>query len=191
MPLLKLNFRPGINKDQTNYSGEGGWWDSDKVRFFSGFPQKLGGWRRAAQRNILGACRQMFNWTTTDGSDLMAMGTDQKAYVEVGGNLEDITPISVVTTPVNPFSTTAGTNIINVFDPSGFFGPSELENRFIRITQAYEINGIPASALIGVHEITYISSSNYSFEVEAIATGSGSLNGLSGTGQVGDVGVTT
>jgi len=77
MPFLKLQFKQGINRDQTNYSGEGGWWDCDKIRFFSGFPQKLGGWLRYTSETFLGTCRQMFNWVTSFTDNLLAVGTQK------------------------------------------------------------------------------------------------------------------
>lgn len=187
MPFIKLRFKPGINRDQTNYSGEGGWWDGDKVRFFSGYPQKIGGWKKYTIQTVVGVCRQLFNWITFDSSNLLALGTNQKVYVEVGGNLKDITPVQRTTTPVNPFITTAGSNVVLVYDPQSAVGNSELSNKYIRITQAYNINGIPASALLGVHKATYIDDFYYSITVNAVATSSGSLDGLSGTGFIGNV----
>jgi hypothetical protein len=65
MSFIKLVFKPGINRDQTNYSGEGGWSDCDKVRFFSGFPQKLGGWQKTTVNTFIGVCRQVWNWITS------------------------------------------------------------------------------------------------------------------------------
>jgi hypothetical protein len=65
MSFIKLVFKPGINRDQTNYSGEGGWSDCDKVRFFSGFPQKLGGWLKTTPETFIGVCRQVWNWITS------------------------------------------------------------------------------------------------------------------------------
>ncbi len=93
MPFIKLQFRPGVNRDQTNYTGEGGWWECDKVRFLSGFPQKLGGWIKYTPTAFIGVCRQMFNWITTFSDNFLALGTNVKVYIETGGNFYDITPV--------------------------------------------------------------------------------------------------
>lgn len=93
MPFLKLKFRPGINRDQTNYSNEGGWFECDKIRFYSGYPQKMGGWIKATSETFLGTCRQMWNWVTSYADNFLAVGTNSKAYIEVGGYYYDITPI--------------------------------------------------------------------------------------------------
>lgn len=120
MPFIKLQFRPGINRDQTNYTGEGGWWDSDKIRFFSGFPQKLGGWRAYTSNSILGTCRQMWGWVTTFSDNFLALGTNEKVYIETGGNLSDITPLLETTAAGDvTFAATAGSSVITVTD-TGF-----------------------------------------------------------------------
>jgi len=93
VPFLKLNFRPGINRDQTSYSGEGGWYECDKIRFFSGYPQKLGGWQKATPYFYFGTSRQLFNWITSYNDNLLAVGTNNHVYIEVGGQFYNITPI--------------------------------------------------------------------------------------------------
>ena len=93
MPFLKLNFRPGINRDQTSYSGEGGWYECDKIRFFSGYPQKLGGWQKASPYFYFGTSRQLFNWITSYNDNLLAVGTNNHVYIEAGGQFYNITPI--------------------------------------------------------------------------------------------------
>jgi hypothetical protein len=93
MALSKLVFKPGINKDQTNYASEGGWYDMDKVRFRSGFPEKLGGWIVGTNDQYVGSARSVFPWTTTDGGLPIGIGTNEKMYISTGGNLYDITPI--------------------------------------------------------------------------------------------------
>jgi hypothetical protein len=100
MPFLKLKFRPGINRDTTNYANEGGWYECDKIRFFSGYPQKLGGWIETTSERFVGTCRQFWNWITSYTDNLLAVGTNQKVYIEVGGIFYDITPLrTTLTTP--------------------------------------------------------------------------------------------
>jgi len=117
MPLQKLQFRAGLNKDQTNYTNEGGWFECDKVRFRSGFPQKIGGWLRYGTFTIVGICRQMFNWITTAADNYLALGTSKKLYIEAGQILYDITPIRqtfTTTTTDNCFATTNGSKTVTV-----------------------------------------------------------------------------
>jgi hypothetical protein len=117
MPLSKLQFKPGLNRDQTNYSGEGGFYECDKVRFRSGFPQKIGGWLRYGLFTLAGICRQMYNYITTESDNIMGLGTNEKLYLETGGNLIDITPIrATFVSPAtnNCFDTTNLSRIVNV-----------------------------------------------------------------------------
>lgn len=93
MALSKLVFKPGINRDQTNYASEGGWFEMDKVRFRSGFPEKIGGWQHFNNTPYIGVSRNLFNWITSDGANLLSITTNKKIYVEAGDNLYDITPI--------------------------------------------------------------------------------------------------
>ena len=123
MPLQKLQFKPGINRENTNYAGEGGWYDCDKVRFRSGFPEKIGGWQNLAASvagvfyTYKGVCRNLWNWITLNSSNLLAVGTEQKLYVENGGAYYDITPIRNTTTiNADPFAITSGSKLVTVTD---------------------------------------------------------------------------
>jgi hypothetical protein len=93
MPLTKLQFRPGINREITSYSNEGGWFDCDKVRFRFGFPEKIGGWLRLSATTFLGTCRALHPWVALDGSRYLGVGTHLKYYINEGGGYSDITPI--------------------------------------------------------------------------------------------------
>jgi len=116
--LQKLTFRPGVNRDQTNYTNEGGWYECDKVRFRSGQPQKIGGWLKYTTNSIIGVCRQLFTWFALGGNNIMAIGTNSKLYVETGGNLYDITPLEHTSTTLGaalgPFTATSGSRTITV-----------------------------------------------------------------------------
>jgi hypothetical protein len=121
MPLTKLQFRPGINRDTTNYANEGGWYECDKVRFYSGYPQKLGGWVKYSALYFIGVCRQMWNWFTTYSDDFLAIGTDKKLYIETGANFYDVTPLrdtSAAGTVKYVLSTLSSPNSIVVYDPN-------------------------------------------------------------------------
>jgi hypothetical protein len=97
MPLTKLQFRPGINREITSYSNEGGWFDCDKIRFRYGFPEKIGGWLRLSATTFLGTCRALHPWVALDGSRYLGVGTHLKYYINEGGGYNDITPIRVTT----------------------------------------------------------------------------------------------
>jgi hypothetical protein len=117
MPLQKLQFRPGINRDITSYSNEGGWFDCDKVRFYQGYPQKLGGWEKYSTNTYLGTARALKNWVALDGSNYLGVGTNIKYYIEEGGAFSDITPIRETTAAGDvTFAATNGSSIITVTD---------------------------------------------------------------------------
>ena len=97
MPLTKLQFRPGINRETTSYSNEGGWFDMDKVRFRFGFPEKIGGWIKQSSNAFLGTCRALHPWLALDGSNYLGVGTHLKYYINEGGGYNDITPIRTTT----------------------------------------------------------------------------------------------
>ena len=97
MPLTKLQFRPGINREITSYSNEGGWFDMDKVRFRFGYPEKIGGWFKNTSAAFLGTCRALHPWVALDGTKYVGVGTHLKYYILEGGAYYDITPIRLTT----------------------------------------------------------------------------------------------
>jgi hypothetical protein len=122
MPLQKLQFRPGLNREGTDYSNEGGWYDGDKVRFRSGFPEKIGGWTQLSPLQFDGVCRSLWVWQDGDsgvGSQYIGLGTNTKYYIYFGGTYNDITPIVDTNTLTNPFATTSGSTTVTVTD-AGF-----------------------------------------------------------------------
>jgi hypothetical protein len=118
MPLQKLQFRPGLNREGTDYSNEGGWYDGDKIRFRSGFPEKIGGWTRMATAQFLGLARSLWNWVALSGDNYLGVGTTVKYYIEQGGVYNDITPVVHVSSPDldNCFVVTSGSNSVTVID---------------------------------------------------------------------------
>lgn len=98
MPLTKLQFKPGINRETTSYTNEGGWYDMDKVRFRFGFPEKIGGWARQSPGYFLGTARALHPWAALDGSQYLGVGTNLKYYINEGGGFYDITPVRETTT---------------------------------------------------------------------------------------------
>lgn len=111
MPLQKLQFRPGVNREGTDYANEGGWYDCDNIRFRSGFPEKIGGWSRLSDSTFLGTARSLWNWVDLSGNNYLGIGTSLKYYIELGGAYYDVTPIRKTTNPManNPFATSYST----------------------------------------------------------------------------------
>jgi len=153
MPLKKILFRSGVNRENTRYASEamgsvnsgtnvvGGWYESEKVRFRAGTPEKLGGWAPYASATFLGTCRSLWNWITTGGNNLLGVGTNLKFYIEKGSTYYDITPIRTTTTlPNNPF-TANGTTTIAVNAPlSGC-----VEGDFVTFSGATAFSGVTIS----------------------------------------------
>lgn len=182
MPFIKLQFRPGLNKDQTNYSNEGGWFECDKIRFRSGFPEKVGGWEKATPTSFVGVCRQIWNWITTYGDNLLAVGTNEKLYLEAGGNLFDITPLRTVAPTLDTPDTD---NCINTSDTTTTITVNLATNHdaqtgsYVQISGVTgpTIGGIPVSEINGNHEITVIDADSFSFVVTTAATSTVSAAG--------------
>lgn len=177
MPLKKLEFRPGVNREGTNYSNEGGWYDCDKIRFRSGFPEKLGGWTRATpSRFYQGVCRAMINWVDLANNNLIGLGTHLKYYINRGlGIYNDITPLADTSTGLtDPFDTTDGVQIVTVTD-AGF--PTSI-GQFVTFSGATGFNGLSASDLNTEFQITnVISATQYEITLPA-----GTTPNASGTG---------
>jgi hypothetical protein len=118
MPLKKLVFKAGVNRENTRYTTEGGYYDGDKIRFRQGTPEKIGGWQRISQYSYLGVCRALWNWITLENLNLVSVGTNLKYYIERGGVYNDITPLRYQTltndTLNNPFDTVDGSTTVTV-----------------------------------------------------------------------------
>jgi hypothetical protein len=115
MPLTKLQFKPGINKEVTSYSNEGGWNDCDKVRFTFGFPEKIGGWTKLGSNSFLGTCRALHPWQTLALEKFIGLGTTDKYYIEEGQFYYDITPLRLTATLANnPLACASGSTEITV-----------------------------------------------------------------------------
>jgi hypothetical protein len=138
MPLQKLQFKPGVDRENTRYAAEGGWYETNKVRFRRGMPQKIGGWVRLSSATFLGICRSMLNWVTLQGQNLVSVGTNLKYYIERGGAYYDITPIRSTVTLTNPFDTTSGSAVVLVTDVAH----GALEGDFVTFSGATAVGGL-------------------------------------------------
>ena len=177
MPLQKLQFQPGINKETTSYSNEGGWFDCDKVRFRQGFPEKIGGWDKIGSTSFLGSCRALWPWRTLNLDDFLGVGTQLKYYIESGEGYYDITPIRLTTSAGNvTFSATNGSSTITVSNPTH----GAVVNDFVTFSGAVGLGGnITAAVLNQEYQIFEVSdSSTYKIIAREVAsTGSITVNG--------------
>lgn len=182
MPLTKLVFRPGINRETTAYANEGGWWDGNLVRFRAGKPESIGGWTRYTKTATLGTGRSLLTWTALDGTILTGMGTNLKYYVIRGGQLYDITPIRETTTAgAVTFAATNGSSVITVADTAH----GALVNDFVTFSGAVSLGGnVTAAILNAEHQITRIVNAN-SYEITVSATANSSDVGDGGASVVG------
>lgn len=168
MPLTKLQFTPGINKENTDYSNEGGWSDSNKIRFRMGYPEKIGGWTRQSDFSFLAPCRKLHSYVTLDGSLLMAVGTRYKFYINSGGFYYDITPIRVATSAGDvTFSATSGTATLTVADNN--HGASTGD--FVTFSGAATLGGVITAAVLNQeYQITVVNENSYTVRARAVAT---------------------
>jgi hypothetical protein len=154
MPLQQLQFRPGVNREGTTLANEGGWFECDKVRFRSGYPQKIGGWAALSYNTFLGVCRSLWNWITLKSFNLCGVGTNLKFYIEYGGVYYDVTPIRAVTTNTATFAATAGSNIVVVTDPNNGIKTGD----FVTFTGAKALSIQTVTITVGVPTIINLTS---------------------------------
>lgn len=178
MPLQKLQFRPGVVREGTTLSNEGGWYDCDKVRFRSGLPEKIGGWSVNSYTTFLGTCRSLWNWITLKNYNLLGVGTEVKFYIENGGTYYDITPIRKTTTGTATFTANNGSNVIAVNDPNH----GAVTGDYVTFSNAVSLGGnVTAAVLNQEYEITYINTDIYTITVGVTANASDVGNGGSST----------
>jgi hypothetical protein len=180
MPLAKTVFRPGINRENTRYTTEGGYYDGDKVRFRQGTPEKIGGWQRLSASTFLGVCRSLWNWVTLGGLNLVGLGTNLKFYIERGGAYNDITPIRATETLTNPFTATLDSSVITVADTAH----GAVNGDFVTFSGAAGLGGnITAGVLNTEHQITLVNANSYTITVGAVANAT-DVSGSPGGGTV-------
>jgi hypothetical protein len=173
MPLQKILFKPGVNKENTRYTTEGGWYDCDKIRFRQGNPEILGGWQRISSNTFNGTCRSLWNWTTLGNLNLVGVGTNTKFYIQNGGAYYDITPLRVTTTlSTDPF-TGNGTTTVTVTATSH----GATNGSFVTFSG---VTGTYASVLNAEFQITLVNANSYTITTPSVvaagATGGSSVS---------------
>lgn len=188
MPLQKLQFRPGINREGTTLANEGGWYAADKIRFRSGQVEKIGGWTLDngtvfTGGNIVGVIRSLWNWISLSGYNYLGIGTNQKFYIQngTGGAEYDVTPVRSITSAGEAtFAATAGLSTITVTD----IAHGAQTGDWVTFTSAASLGGNVTAAVLNAvagYQITYISSSQYTITVPVTATSGDSGNGGAST----------
>jgi len=167
MPLQKILFKPGVNKENTRYTTEGGWYEADKVRFRQGNPEVIGGWQPFSAAYFQGVCRSLWNWATLNGNNLIGVGTNLKFYINQGGVYYDITPIRATSTiNNNPFVATNGSAVITVTDTNH----GCVTGDFVTYSGAISLGGnITAAVLNTQYQVTVLTADTYTFTASATA----------------------
>jgi hypothetical protein len=186
MPVKSIRFRPGVNREQTQYTSEqvgtnapsfnvvAGWYESQNVRFRQGFPEKLGGWAPATTYTYQGVCRSLFNWATLGGQSLVGVGTNLKFYVLQGGIFYDITPVRGSATLTNPFTATASSSTISVSATAH----GAVTGDFVTFAGATSLGGnITAAVLNQQYQVTVVDANTYTFTATATANSSDTGHG--------------
>ena len=173
MPLVNFRPAPGINKEVTDYTGEGKWTDGDNVRFFQGLPQKIKGWEKFISTTLVGVARDMHAWVALDGTRYNAVGTDRKLYIVEEGEAYDITPIRETQALTNPFTTNATTSVVVTDTAHG-----AQKGDFVTFDSFSAIDGLDMNKEF---EITSVANNN-AYVVTTTAAASGSTSGGGGTG---------
>ena len=169
MPLTKLKFLPGINRDRSNLASMGGWYDGDKIRFREGYPEKIGGWTVATLDQYAGQAVKLFVYSTFTGIELAGLATSQKIYIRAGTALYDITPIRATFTSTatdNCFTTVLNSGVVTV----AITGHGATDGDFVTFSGATAVGGITAVQLNQNFEITYIDANSFSISTAGTAT---------------------
>ena len=182
MPLTKLQFRPGINREVTSYSNEGGWRDCDKIRFRFGYPEKMGGWQKFTEVTYDGTVRALHNWIALDGSDFLGLGSHLKYYIEEGQTLNNITPIRSTTSAGDvTFAATNGSATITVTD----VGHGAFQFDFVTFSGAASLGGvITATVLNQEYQVSRVVDAN-TYEITSAVAANSSDSGNGGSSTVG------
>jgi hypothetical protein len=163
MPLKKLQLKPGVNREGTRYSTEGGWFSCDKIRFRSGQPEKIGGWQQITNEQFLGVCRSLWSWAALSGVRYVGLGTNLKYYIALagGGIYNDVTPIRAsVTINNNPFALTASPTVTVTDTAHGC-----ITGDFVTFSGAVDIGGVGTNVTAAVlnqeYQVTVIDANTY------------------------------
>ena len=173
MPLTRVQFKPGVNRESTSFANEQGWFDSDLIRFRKGRPEKLGGWTKISSSTLTGTTRSLHAWITLGALKLMGVGTNVKFYIEQGTQYNDITPVRA--------TATLGTNPITTVNTSGEItvtavGHGAAEGDYVTFSGATAVGGLTTADLNKEHIITQVVSAN-SYKLDTGGTATSATSG--------------
>ena len=175
MPLQKILFKPGVNKENTRYTTEGGWYECDKIRFRQGNPEILGGWEPFSASNYLGVCRSLWNWVLLDGTNVIGVGTNLKFYIEQGGLYYDVTPIRLTTAAGDVTFVGDGTTTVTVTDTNH----GCVTGDFVTFSGA---TGTYATTLNAQFQVTVLTANTYTISTSPTVIAAGATGGASVVG---------
>jgi len=158
MALTKLQFSPGVNKEGTDYTADQGWFDSDKIRFRQGRPEKIGGWEKFSSNSFLGVSRSLHRWASLAFTKYIGIGTHLKVYIAEGTGFNDITPIRLTTSAGDAtFSATDGSSTLTIAET----GHGAVVNDFVTFSGAASLGGnIVASVINQEYQINSVINAN-------------------------------
>ena len=166
MPLQKITLKPSVNRENTRYTNEGGYYESNLVRFRQGTPEKIGGWTRISANKFLGVCRSLWNWATLATKNLLGLGTNLKFYIETEGSYYDITPITTARTLTNPFTTVNGSPIVTVTDGAGGYAVDS----FVTFNNSVPGTLVGGLEIVGEYQIKSATLGSYTITASSNAT---------------------
>jgi hypothetical protein len=175
MPLQKILFKPGVNKENTRYTTEGGWYEADKIRFRQGNPEVIGGWEPLSAAYFQGVCRSLWNWVTLGGNNLIGVGTNLKFYINQGGAYNDITPIRLTTAAGDVTFVGNGTTTVTVTDTSH----GCVTGDFVTFSGA---TGTYAATLNAQFQVTVLTANTYTISTSPTVVAVGATGGASVVG---------
>ena len=170
MPLQKILFKPGVNRENTRYTTEGGWYECDKIRFRQGTPETIGGWQPLSGATYQGVCRSLWNWTSLAGANYVGVGTNLKFYIEQGGAYYDITPIRATTAAGDATFAGNGTTTVTVTD----INHGCLTGDFVTFSGA---TGTYATTLNAQFQVTVLTANTYTISTSPTVIASGATGG--------------
>jgi hypothetical protein len=179
MPLQKLQFRPGVNREGTTLANEGGWFECNKVRFRSGYPEKIGGWTPLTNQTFTGICRSIWNWVTLKGNNLLGLGTNEKFYIENGSVYYDITPYRLFTNSgsvTNPYRITANSAVVTVV----ITNHSVVAGDMVTFANSSAVSAIPGAFFDGTFYVDSVANANaFTITIGATTTAAGTPSEVS------------
>jgi len=173
LAIQAIKLKPGINREGTRYTTEGGYYDGDKIRFRQGTPEKIGGWTRISASTFQGVCRSLHNWVTLGGQNLIGVGTHLKFFIENVGNYNDITPLRATVSLSNPFVTTSGSTTVTVTDANGGYKNGD----FVTFSSATAVGGLTLNGEFQISLGSLTAANTYTITASSAASSSATGGG--------------